>query len=376
MKAGWYRAAGLHTAARWYSTARWGLPALVCALACSKNAPTNVECRQGATSVCTGAQGCDGQRVCEGGQWSECDCGDTAGEAPTVGNACNRDSDCAGGEICLEGQGETFLGGVPVVGTCVIPCSGDASRCDSLSRPSVCVVTDDRGTPAASDDVAHCFERCDLSAAPTNKCQNREHVACHRLRSSGVASAAPPPMSALGDVGDSNIAFCRPLCAADAECLRGLFCDVATGACGEAPAVGDGLGVPCDPEASPTTCAGACLTVDGLSFCSHRCKFGAAGNCGAPLVDTEDAEMVSAATDAGGDPAGNPGLCRFPEDHGGVADTAFCTELCNCDEECTHPDAVCDGFDDAELEALTSRLGVCVSPVDPAGDARSGLPCE
>jgi hypothetical protein len=86
-----------------------------------------------------------------------------------------------------------------------------------------------------------------------------------------------------------------------------------------------------------------CVELDGAAFCSHRCWLGAASNCGGNGTDVPR------------------GMCRFPEAADGlIGDTGFCSALCDSVDDCTHPDFVCELFEDAQLEALFESAGVCV----------------
>jgi hypothetical protein len=99
-----------------------------------------------------------------------------------------------------------------------------------------------------------------------------------------------------------------------------------------------------------------------MAFCSQRCWLGGLNNCGGD--GTEDEE-------------GNRGLCRFPEDEEGlIGDVGFCAQVCDCDDDCAHPDAVCAAFDDAAIEALAGGSGVCLSSQGEDSTAREGLECD
>lgn len=341
---------------------RFRVPALLAACvawSCKSSAPP--ACLMGATRACDDAGECAAQQICSGtpAQWGPCECLSVQGQPPKIGEACTTDGSCANDEICLDGSGASFLGGVPVEGTCVLPCTEDPSVCDDLSRPGVCVVTDDNGTARTDDDVAHCFERCDVAGIGAGKCHDREKVACSTLVDRRFPAASSPAGVDAGLRDDA--AFCRPLCSTNDDCPTGE-CDLGTGVCVARAPGGQRLGTRCDPDETPTACAGACITFEGVSFCSHRCKFGSSRQCG-----------DEAAGDAG---ATLDGLCRFPEDHGGLGDTAFCGQLCDCDADCVHPQVVCSAFADLEIEAITGHLGVCLPARDAAGDTRPGLSCQ
>lgn len=144
-----------------------------------------------------------------------------------------------------------------------------------------------------------------------------------------------------------------------------MQCDRLNSVCVGTKREGNGLGEPCDPENEVTACEGQCVTVNGLNQCSHRCAFGASSDC------------QGTSGDAGSSQAG---LCVFPEATGSIGDVGFCGQLCNCNDECTHPDAVCDPFIDEEIMRLVDAAGTCVSALveGSAGDggmSREGILC-
>jgi hypothetical protein len=82
---------------------------------------------------------------------------------------------------------------------------------------------------------------------------------------------------------------------------------------------------------------------DEYAACGQRCAFGQPGDC-APL------------------PSSAPrGGCLYTAPEGTIGDVGFCTELCDCNVDCTHPDAICDAFADPELERVFGRRGVCTT---------------
>lgn len=115
----------------------------------------------------------------------------------------------------------------------------------------------------------------------------------------------------------------------------------ARGACSTLESEGRSFGDECDPDAEEPGCAGICVDVEGVGFCSQRCKLGDGADC----------------SNASGD---NPGLCLFPEESAGsISDIGFCDELCNCSDDCTHPDTYCEAFPDSRLRVNTGRAGMC-----------------
>jgi hypothetical protein len=210
------------------------------------------------------------------------------------------------------------------------------------------VIVDDLGTVSQADDVAYCFPGCQLGEpAPGDvKCQDRPDLTC-------FASTASP-----------GVGFCQPVCGGDFEC-GDRVCDFALGVCVD-PDPGAALlpiGSECDPDATSRQCDGACLSFsDDYAACSGFCNLGEAG--------------------CGSDPSANDPFTSFcllsvgDPDLYSVGDAGFCMELCDCDDECGHPDAVCDGFSD-DLVQVLGRRGVCV-PLDFSvnPDAGFGILCD
>ncbi len=107
------------------------------------------------------------------------------------------------------------------------------------------------------------------------------------------------------------------------------------------------MGTPCDPDAEAASCAGVCVEVEGVGFCSHRCRLGSADDCGQE----------------------QSGLCFFPEeDEGSIGDVGFCSLSCDADGDCEHAEMHCEPFGAASLEALTGKRGVCAPGTSDAPD--------
>jgi hypothetical protein len=240
---------------------------------------------------------------------------------------------------------QDFLGGALVGGTCAVECSQDPGICDRLTRNAVCVKASTgelsmESMAADSDERAYCFQACNLGDEASSRCHDREDVAC----------------SALAE----GASFCRPLCSSDADC-PGKHCDPLLGVCLDDAVRGAFLGNECDPAAEDPGCQGLCLTVDDVSACTGRCIYGSANDCG-------NREL------------GRPGLCFIPEGEGSIGDVGFCSQLCDCDRQCFHPDMICDPFMDPPLEELLQAKGVCL-PADRQPDAGPdagtpvGIPC-
>jgi hypothetical protein len=184
-------------------------------------------------------------------------------------------------------------------------------------------------------------------------------LVCDSLNES---SAVRSPLAKMGDgAADDSSGVCRPLCTRDDECSEG-HCDPRTGACTDLAPKGERFGQVCNPDSEEPGCAGVCVDVDGVGFCSQRCQLGDAEDCG-------------------GRSGENPGLCLFPEARsGGIRDVGFCGELCNCSAECTHPDTYCEAFPDSRLRDKTGRAGRCQprSADEDAGvmDELDGCPAD
>jgi hypothetical protein len=277
-------------------------------------------------------ESCFAVRYCSGSThtWGKCACAES-----NIGAECGEDDDCGPLQVCL-GTGTQYLGGSLPTPLCSLRCDDDPKRCAAFEPSAICVVTDDRGTDSTKDDVAHCLEACDVGTGPEGKCHERPELACDAL------SAKAPLHSPLATMGVEAPAsgVCRPLCTRDDECAAG-HCNPRTGACSTIASEGLGFGAQCDPDAEEPGCAGICVDVEGVGICSQRCKLGDAKDCSNASGDT-------------------PGLCLFAEESSGsVSDVGFCDELCNCSDDCTHPDTFCEAFPDSRLRVNTGRAGMC-----------------
>jgi len=94
-----------------------------------------------------------------------------------------------------------------------------------------------------------------------------------------------------------------------------------------------------------------------VGFCSGLCRLGEAG-CGVNPSTTGKRDVY----------------CLFPTDPAAdFADLGFCTELCDCNEDCANPDFVCTPVQGLVKEA--GRIGAC-GPKDASGDASMGIACH
>lgn len=301
-------------------------------------------CEEGETRECSGEDGCVGEQLCAGSpkRWFPCECSEPPGPRPSsVGARCDDDGACQADETCLDASGSTFLSGSPAVGVCTVRCDNDPAICTDREPSAVCVVTDDGDSESGEDDRAHCLERCTVGAVSGDRCQGDERLACAELDSFNDDGEGMRAMSA-----EESGAACRPLCASDDDC-PGQRCDLRAGVCTSANLNGDPLGAECDPESEQPTCEGVCVEVDGVAFCSNRCWYGSAMNCGSEPP-------------AGGEQRSNNGMCWFPEEaDGSIGDTGFCALLCDVDEHCAHEGLNCELFDDSAVVAIVGRQGVC-----------------
>jgi len=269
------------------------------------------ECMQPASG---GSKGVSGQQGGRGGQ--------TQAQRPELGAPCQSQGDCPDGAHCLTERGSGLRGGGPPQGMCVADCSTDPRACEAFSQ-AVCVIFD--GADAGS---AFCFPACKHGTASLAKCGGRADLACEKLEDEG------------------ELGFCRPFCQMNEECESGR-CDRRNGVCVQAEVGGDDFGRPCSLQGDLEPCSGICVAMEGtdLAFCSHRCVYGSAAPCG-PL-------------------AGAPGLCALSADGGSLGDVGYCAELCDCSEQCTHPDLHCDAFSSAAVRDRLGKAGVCAVATEP-----------
>lgn len=252
--------------------------------------------------------------------------GGGANAAGGIGTPCTDDTDCPGeGTYCIAQTATSLLGGGPQGGICVADCTTNVD-CAGLDPPSVCVAIGE-----ADDSTAVCLPECFLgpSSHAEVKCLGRPELACY---------------------GD----FCGPTCENDAACAPRV-CDLARGVCVE-PAMrrtdGQPLGSACDPNAQEDPCNGFCLTVGDVSLCSGLCNVSTFG-CG---------------SDSSG-PGPFESACLYAEATANLGDSGFCGQLCDCDDDCHHPDAVCEAVD-GSFASASGRRGACA-----IGGGATGIPC-
>jgi hypothetical protein len=154
------------------------------------NCASSDDCVPGESRACSGSAGCDGTESCGGepARWLACQCDPPEGPVPSrVGASCTRDSQCETDETCLDGDGASFLGGIPAVPFCTLRCDQDPGVCERREPAAVCVVTDDRGNDEPDADRAHCLEVCTIGEPSVDKCQGSERIACATLDSRSPA---------------------------------------------------------------------------------------------------------------------------------------------------------------------------------------------
>jgi hypothetical protein len=322
---------------------------LVPALLPSGCADSTPGCTPGQSIECAGSN-CTGYQVCnaDGKSYGMCMCGDprpgtfpaTGPTSGLIGAACTSAANCRPGFDCLTSDSGLINGEGPSAGICLAKCLPEHDFCKDLDARSKCIVLSDGGTPNDKlDDVSYCLPGCQLGTQPNelDKCRNRVDLVC----------AESPAGSGVG--------YCRPACRSDLDCA-GRSCDLGTGLCGDARA-GDRIGAACDPDAASATCAGAC-TAHGASYaeCSGVCSYGTPG-CG-----QSDTRL----------PLEN--FCFLdPSSNSGNGDLGYCARLCDCDDDCDRPDAVCEP--QPTLTSKTGRSGVCGSRMFSTGTPRRNTPC-
>lgn len=260
-----------------------------------------------------------------------------------IGAPCVADGDCPGDLICLAQRGDDFLGGGPVGGMCTLPCAENGQPdCTAVDSNSRCVVMDEQA------QIAYCFQGCRLGAGPlgATKCGDRPDMTCFESESTPGAG------------------FCQPVCAGDFEC-GDRVCDFGLGVCVDDVDREDLLpiGAECDSDADERTCNGICLGFnDDYSVCSGFCNLGEPG-CGSDINSDDPFD----------------GFCVYSVSNPTVTDlgdAGFCGQLCNCNDDCGHPDALCDPLSENAVRNI-GRAGLCVPREFSAmPDSGVGIPCD
>ena len=305
-------------------------------------------CTPGRSIACTGVGNCDGRQICDkaGAAYGVCICaGDetfaSAGPASgLLGASCRDAADCRASYSCLRSDSTDVQGEGPSAGLCVLDCARDATICERADAATQCVVLDDRGTSDALDDAAVCLPTCTLGdpKADDDKCRGRIDMVCGE------------------ETAGTGLGYCRPACRSDLDC-DDRHCNLRTGLCADEQPEGGGIGSACDPTAPE--CSGGCIE-HGASYaeCSGVCRLGTPG-CGQGTADGPPFNFYCYL-----DPAGK----------GGEGDLGYCAKLCDCDDDCERPDAVCEA--ETSLTEATGRKGVCASKVFASGAERPHLACN
>lgn len=316
------------------------------------DAPPN--CTPGISTKCFGENGCEGTQVCQddGYRYRQCVCNERNVVPPIVieagadgrlpnmlGAPCVIDADCGPELFCLTSKSQTIFGEGPANGLCVADCAKSAAKCAGIDPSSICRTFDDKGTTnSTSDDIAYCTRGC-VAGAPAGieKCFDRPDVACLAL-GTGVTKGT-----------------CIPACRNDTDCSP-RYCDLASGLCSDGPRTGSPIGSTCSATAR-NTCLGFCKGTGAYTECSGYCSNGR-GGCGESGVAPFNY------------------LCLAPLTTGPWAegDFGYCRKLCDCNDDCGRPDAVCSPLAAAQAGAA-ERKGECRSSTTDAGDPRPGIAC-
>jgi hypothetical protein len=226
-----------------------------------------------------------------------------------------------------------FNGGGVSNGICSLDCSAD--RLAAVSTEGTCAKIDPTAICLLMSPPSHsayCVESCTPGApsATEKKCHDRKDMAC-------------------ADPMDQGIGYCKPTCRGDFDCGK-RFCDLADGTCVDKidPSRKLPIGSKCDPNSDVDPCQGACvgiLEADSstakIGFCSGYCKLGEQNGCGFnPQATTVDSFCLF----------GTSGTSDF-------ADLGFCTQVCDCNDDCLDPDFICSTV--TGLSALIGRPGAC-----------------
>lgn len=256
-----------------------------------------------------------------------------------VGARCRSTADCISGLGCLTADGADLVAGGPAGGYCSMPCGSDAA-CAAVDRAAECI-------GLAGQQL--CVRSCSSRAPEPNesKCLGREDVMCASVAALGDEPPGTGPQPGL----------CVPACQSDAQCGRGLFCNLGSGLCTSTPPAGAPIGSRCT-EAEDCA-SGLCLTLNDTfeSFCSGFCTFGVPG-CG-----FDGSEAQAGAT------------CLLPQVRDeGPGDRGLCFASCDSDADCREAGAVC------VPAASDGRGGVCLVPAEapplPSGTPDIGNACQ
>ncbi len=258
----------------------------------------------------TGRAGSNGSNTGDGGAGSE-----PAGSGQ-LGAMCDNDVPCGDGLTCLTPASTALGSGGPSNGLCTLKCT-DNSECDAIEAGSACVLF---------GGTSYCLEACEQGEPVDldSKCQGRPDLVCEDL--ADPAEGIPAP-------------FCIPLCRADLECGKGLYCDPSIGLCTKTKPTGSPVGTACDPTAAADACEGSCIRTSdtGVVPVTGRCVELCSG--GLPCMYTSDAVPVPG------------GLCVLPlSDEFGSFDLGVCEPNCACNSDCKLPGDQCRAWSTSAAE--------------------------
>ncbi len=178
-----------------------------------------------------------------------------------VGYACEKDQDCASGNVCWTASGDSFEPGGPAGGYCTKTCQastdcGNWGTCVELKqgKAKYCFRTCLFGKPSTKlpNDM-------DSDNASKDKCFGRKDVGCKSVWATATDGTAVY----------TNIDLCVPQCSVgENRCPAGRTCDVQLGYCVDATTWSPELkenGEPCDLTIAKDkrTCRGACYPIYG-----------------------------------------------------------------------------------------------------------------
>lgn len=223
------------------------------------------------------------------------------GPGSWVASRCDQDADCAPGLSCVTADDDDMGQTGAANGYCTASCQSEAD-CPNSADAVVCA-------PIFPGSGRWCLLGCRPHGAyawKTDHCRGRIDLACFPADSAHSQGA------------------CVPMCTTDADCGR-RYCDLETGTCVDRLPAGLPMGAPC---AAHEQCVGWCDS----GYCTGYCTYGTAGIKGAC-----GAVVKEGAADA---------ACLWPAvvvegATSGWGDTALCGQLCDCTEQCRHPDDRC-----------------------------------
>lgn len=264
--------------------------------------------------------------------------GATAGRGPTgpstLGQACSEGSTTCGDTL----ECQVWLD-IPA-GICTTECADDTA-CRALGPDAACL-------------GGICVEGCSV-AALGERCHGREDMVCQAYDSVPGGPCENDDACDIGEFCSAGgtcilpLTACLPSCDSDADC-EGGSCDLSLGSCSQEERQGLPVGSKCDPDVpvADDPCEGFCIGAgDGVGFCSGWCRFFGPG-CGFEEGDG-----------AAGAACLWPALQSVPVE----GEAGFCGQLCDCDDECLHPDLKCVEFTQGGRPTLLyGRRGFCVDP--------------